>query len=177
MQCESIELSKTDAGRRERKFWGRFAVDSVALRSACLPLLPYVATFHSEASHRCLISNSLSHSFQYHRSPRAMSSSKETSDDEIYVKLVSAQGDEFFILRSIAVSHSHTMKSMLEGQFREATENLIRFPEISSVILEKVVRYLYYKEQHKQSTTRIPEFTIEPEMALELMIAAKYLDC
>ena len=100
------------------------------------------------------------------------------SDEESkYVKLLSAEGLEFYLERKIAMAGSGTIRTMLEGQFRESNENLIRFPDISGDILERVVRYIYYKAQHSQSTTRIPEFVIEPEVALELMIAAKYLDC
>jgi hypothetical protein len=40
-----------------------------------------------------------------------------------------------------------------------------------------VVRYLHYKHQYSNSNARIPDFMIEPEVALELLIAAKYLDC
>ena len=99
------------------------------------------------------------------------------SEEAKYVKLVSAEGHEFFLERRIAIASSATIRTMLEGQFRESKDNLIRFPDISGYILERVVRYLHYKAQHSQSTTRIPEFVIEPEVALELMIAAKYLDC
>ena len=94
-----------------------------------------------------------------------------------YVKLVSAEGHEFFVERKIAMAGSGTIRTMLEGHFRESNENLIRFPDISSRILERVVGYIYYKAQHSQSTSRIPEFPIEPEIALELLIASKYLDC
>jgi hypothetical protein len=99
------------------------------------------------------------------------------SEEAKYVKLVSAEGHEFFLERKIAIASSNTIRTMLEGQFRESKENVIRFPDISGYILERVVRYLHYKAQHSHSTTRIPEFVIEPEVALELMIAAKYLDC
>lgn len=97
-------------------------------------------------------------------------------DQDKYVKLVSAEGMEFFLERRIAVG-SGTIRTMLEGQFRESNENLIRFPDISGYILENVVKYLHYKAQFSKSSTRIPEFPIQPEVALELMIAAKYLDC
>lgn len=96
-----------------------------------------------------------------------------------YVKLISAEGHEFFLQRNVAINGSGTIRTMLEGvgKFRESSENLIRLPEISSCILERVVRYLHYKSIYSHSSTRIPEFMIEPEVALELMIAAKYLDC
>mmetsp|Transcript_8105 Transcript_8105/g.9787 ORF Transcript_8105/g.9787 Transcript_8105/m.9787 type:complete len:113 (+) Transcript_8105:103-441(+) len=99
------------------------------------------------------------------------------NDSCVYVKLVSAEGHEFLVERKIAIAGSGTLRTMLEGQFRESKENLIRLPDITGYILERVVKYLCYKAQHSHSTTRIPEFSIEPEVALELMIAAKYLDC
>lgn len=100
-----------------------------------------------------------------------------SAEDAKYVKLVSAEGHEFFVERRIAIDSSNTIRTMLEGKFRESQENVINFPEISGYILERVVKYLHYKAQYSHSTTRIPEFAIEPEVALELMIAAKYLDC
>mmetsp|Transcript_11747 Transcript_11747/g.14610 ORF Transcript_11747/g.14610 Transcript_11747/m.14610 type:complete len:117 (-) Transcript_11747:175-525(-) len=93
-----------------------------------------------------------------------------------YVKLISAEGHEFYLERRIALA-GKTLKAMLEGQFREAEEALIHFPEISSHILEKVIQYLHYKVRHTHSTVRIPEFQIRPEIALELLVAASYLDC
>lgn len=102
---------------------------------------------------------------------------QDEQEDTKYVKLVSAEGNEFFVERKIAVASSGTIRTMLESKFRESQENVINFPDISGYILERVVRYLHYKAQYSHSTTRIPEFNIEPEIALELMIAAKYLDC
>jgi hypothetical protein len=100
-----------------------------------------------------------------------------SKEETIFVKLVSAEGHEFFLDREIAIASSKTIRLMLEGSFREAQENVIRFPDIDGYILERVVRYLHYKAQHSNSTSRIPEFAIEPEVALELLIAAKFLDC
>jgi len=104
-----------------------------------------------------------------------------TSDDEIsgdtYVKLVSAEGHEFFLERQIAIAGSKTMRTMLESQFREADEGIIRFPEITTHILEKVLQYMHYKVRYSDSNARIPEFQIEPEIALELLVASSFLDC
>ena len=104
-------------------------------------------------------------------------SDKDSSGSGLtFVKLVSAEGSEFYIDRSVACAASKTIRTMLEGGFREATDNVIHFPEISNYILEKVLQYLYYQVKYSNSTGRIPEFPIEPEIALELLIAAKYLD-
>ena len=67
--------------------------------------------------------------------------------------------------------------SINKGNFRESEDNVIRFPEIEGLILEKVIKYLHYKRQHLKSTGKIPEFPIEPEIALELLVAANYLQC
>lgn len=36
---------------------------------------------------------------------------------------------------------------------------------------------MHYKVQYANSTQRIPEFPIAPEVALELLMAANFLDC
>mmetsp|Transcript_3185 Transcript_3185/g.3883 ORF Transcript_3185/g.3883 Transcript_3185/m.3883 type:complete len:104 (+) Transcript_3185:88-399(+) len=100
-----------------------------------------------------------------------------SENDDTYIKVISADGMEFFMDREIAISGSVTIKAMLDGNFRESEDNVIRFPEIEGVILEQVIQYLHYKKQHMKSTGVIPEFKIEPEMALELLMAANYLQC
>ena len=71
---------------------------------------------------------------------------------------------------------SGTIKAMLSGQFSESSGE-IRFQEISTPILEKVIQYFYYKLRYSNSQVRIPEFDIDPEIALELLMAANFLDC
>ena len=71
---------------------------------------------------------------------------------------------------------SATIKAMLTGQFAESSGD-ISFPEISGAVLEKVIQYMYYKAKYTKSTVPIPEFPIEPELALELLMAANYLEC
>lgn len=66
---------------------------------------------------------------------------------------------------------------MLDGGFREAEEGVIRLPDISSSVLEKLIKYLHYKFENSKSIGPIPEFEIEPEIALELLVAANYLNC
>ena len=92
-----------------------------------------------------------------------------------YVKLISAEGHEVVVDRQCAQT-SGTIKAMLSGSFTESSGE-IKFPEISTPILEKVIQYFYYKASYKNSQVRIPEFAIEPEVALELLMAANFLDC
>ena len=91
------------------------------------------------------------------------------------IKLKSAEGHEFFVDRRCAMV-SGTIKSMLAGQFAESRGE-ISFPEIPSIIMEKLIQYLYYKVRYTNASYRIPEFQVDPEIALELLIASGYLDC
>ncbi|GMF12091.1 unnamed protein product [Phytophthora lilii] len=109
--------------------------------------------------------------------------------------LRSAEGHEIYISRKCAMV-SGTIRAMLSGaciatlvlatcigadcvcagQFTES-KGEITFTDISAPILEKVSQYMYYKTQYSDSTSRLPEFVIEPEIAMELLMAANYLDC
>mmetsp|Transcript_53929 Transcript_53929/g.128187 ORF Transcript_53929/g.128187 Transcript_53929/m.128187 type:complete len:100 (+) Transcript_53929:262-561(+) len=93
-----------------------------------------------------------------------------------YVTLISAEGFEFVVERRCALM-SGTIKAMLTGpvSFAETKENTVRFPEIPTAILEKVVEYFHYKVRYSTSS-EMPEFKIEPEIALELLMAANFLD-
>ena len=46
-----------------------------------------------------------------------------------------------------------------------------------SHVLEKVCMYFTYKVRYTNSSTEIPEFPIEAPIALELLMAANFLDC
>jgi transcription elongation factor B subunit 1 len=81
-----------------------------------------------------------------------------SSEEAKYVKLISAEGHEFLMDRSIACAYSKTIRLMLEGSFREAQDNVIRFPELAGYILERVVKYLHYRAKYGNATNRIPEF-------------------
>lgn len=98
--------------------------------------------------------------------------------DAMYVKLVSSDGHEFIVKRDHALT-SGTIKAMLSGpgQFAENETNEINFREIPSHVLQKVCMYFTYKVRYTNSSTEIPEFPIAPEIALELLMAANFLDC
>merc|ERR1712205_34895 len=93
------------------------------------------------------------------------------------VKLISSEGHEFIIEKDAAMV-SGTIKNMLSapGMFVESSGE-IRFPEMNAQVLEKVCQYFHYKLKFTNSTQpQIPEFVIEPDVALELLMAANYLD-
>lgn len=69
------------------------------------------------------------------------------------------------------------LRSLLLGQFAENETNEVHFREIPSHVLQKVCQYFTYKVRYTNSSTEIPEFPIAPEIALELLMAANFLDC
>ncbi|CAG8450729.1 17290_t:CDS:2 [Rhizophagus irregularis] len=93
-------------------------------------------------------------------------------------KISCKDGFEFIIERNAALA-SGTIKNMLSspGQFMESEQNEVHFRDITAVILEKVCQYLYYKVRYTGSQTEIPQFQIEPNQALELLMTADFLDC
>ena len=114
--------------------------------------------------------------------------------EAMYVKLISSDGHEFIVKREHALT-SGTIKAMLSGpgQFSENETNEVNFREIPSHVLQKVCMYFTYKVRshfirrmkkthvfqvrYTNSSTEIPEFPIPPEIALELLMAANFLDC
>ena len=98
--------------------------------------------------------------------------------DAPYVKLVSSDGHEFIIRKDHALI-SNTIRAMLSGpgQYSENETNEVNFREIPSHVLRKVCHYFAYKARYTNSATEIPEFQIAPELALELLMAANFLDC
>ncbi|ELP87889.1 transcription elongation factor B polypeptide, putative [Entamoeba invadens IP1] len=92
------------------------------------------------------------------------------------LKLISQDGHEFFISRECA-QHSGTLKTMLEDQ---PTEGIITIPipGIPSKLLERTIDYMYYRQMYSRAPSQdaIPNFDVDPSNALELLLAAHYLD-
>ncbi|KAL7534314.1 hypothetical protein ACHAXR_005786 [Thalassiosira sp. AJA248-18] len=87
---------------------------------------------------------------------------EDDKEESPYIKLISAENCEIFLERRVALQ-VEMLRAMLEGNFRESEEGVIRFPDMSASALEKVVKYLHYKDRYSNTATRIPEFAIEPE--------------
>ncbi|KAL1514708.1 hypothetical protein AB1Y20_003795 [Prymnesium parvum] len=97
------------------------------------------------------------------------------------IKLIASDDSEIILDRRAAMV-SGTIKNMLSGapcdgsQFTESQQGEVKFKEMNAATLEKVVQYFYYKLRHTNHVGPLPEFKIEPEAALELLMAANYLD-
>ncbi|KAF2842143.1 putative transcriptional elongation regulator Elc1/Elongin C [Patellaria atrata CBS 101060] len=93
-----------------------------------------------------------------------------------YVTLVSNDGFEFKVQRSSAIL-SGAIKRMLDPNngFTEARTNRCVFENLNGVVLEKVCEYFYYNEKHKDAKD-VPDMEIPPELCLELLMAADYLN-
>jgi len=63
------------------------------------------------------------------------------------------------------------------GSFAESKEGSATFPEISTEVLEKIIQYFHYKQRWTNSREPVPEFPVNPEEALNLLMAANFLDC
>lgn len=63
----------------------------------------------------------------------------------------------------------------ISDNFSEALTNRCELREINGVVLEKVCEYLYYNEKYKDAKD-VPDMDIPPELCLELLMAADYLN-
>ncbi|KAI3659178.1 hypothetical protein MP638_006960 [Amoeboaphelidium occidentale] len=104
---------------------------------------------------------------------------KRTTQQNDYIKLISSDGFEFQISKPVAVE-SPFIKDILSSPatFIENKHNEIHLREINAVILEKAIQYLYYKNKYNESNDDdddIPHFIIEPEIAVELLMASNFL--
>ncbi|KAK2746967.1 hypothetical protein FQN57_002539 [Myotisia sp. PD_48] len=93
-----------------------------------------------------------------------------------YVTLASNDGFEFVISRSAAYV-SGTIRRMLEpsSNFSEALTGRCVLENMNGVVLEKVCEYFIYNERNK-GQSNVPDMEIPPELCLELLMAADYLD-
>jgi transcription elongation factor B subunit 1 len=64
---------------------------------------------------------------------------------------------------------------MMASRFQEGVQQQIRFPEIASAILRVAIAYMEYRQRY-EGVQEPPPFPVAPEIALEVLMAANYLD-
>lgn len=110
-------------------------------------------------------------------SARASAATPDTGNE--YVKLVSADGYEFYVSRRCATV-SRTVQSMLNSDFVEAHRGEVRFADIEGALLELVLDYCYYYRQCERGVyggpSGVPTFPVPLNSSLRLLSVANYLD-
>jgi len=137
-----------------------------------------------------------------YKQAQAGNSMSSTAQTQEYVTLVSGDGFEFVVPRSTACV-SGTIRRMLDpssklstplysftsfacseasakhilriGNFSEAITGRCVLETLSGVVLEKVCEYFCYNHKNKEQAN-VPDMEIPPELCLELLMAADYLD-
>eukprot|EP01105_Mastigella_eilhardi_P005834 TRINITY_DN17537_c0_g1_i1.p1 TRINITY_DN17537_c0_g1~~TRINITY_DN17537_c0_g1_i1.p1 ORF type:complete len:132 (+),score=54.13 TRINITY_DN17537_c0_g1_i1:99-494(+) len=108
---------------------------------------------------------------------RAARDHTERSGDQPDVRLVASDG-RTFVVHARAAELAGTLRALLlTAAFAEGVAREVHFRNIPGDVLEKVVQFLYYKLQHSANAdVELLEFPLEPETAMELLMAADFLD-
>lgn len=95
------------------------------------------------------------------------------SSETTFIKLVARDKSTFVLERKVCLV-SQMLRAMLTSP--TWSTDTVELPEIDGPILELACQYMHYKLKYASSTSPIPEFPIKPEHALDLLVAANYLD-
>ena len=105
---------------------------------------------------------------------------EEEFQDELqpmdFITLLSNDGYKFIVDKRTAMV-SITLRNMMYGgaNYEEAKTKTFRFNNIRANILEKIIEYWHYKSQYSNHADQLPEFKIDPEISVELLNCAEYL--
>lgn len=91
-----------------------------------------------------------------------------------YITLVSTDNFRFLILKEVALISPVLRNS---EEFEEGKTGIMNL-DMDGEILEVVVDYLHYHYKYKDQddATKVPEFNIRTDLALELLVKADFLD-
>ncbi|CAJ0577164.1 unnamed protein product, partial [Mesorhabditis spiculigera] len=97
-----------------------------------------------------------------------------------YICLASKDGHEFYLPLKCA-EVSTTIKAMITGPgsvTEDGENNIIYFRDINAKTLLQVCRYFNYRYEFSRSISpEIPEFNIDADSAVDLLMASNFLDC
>lgn len=92
------------------------------------------------------------------------------------VCLVSHEGEEFVVERELVLqSKVLTMFLSPELNFHESRIGVIHLYDIPSRVLIRIIDYLRHRRQH-EGNPNAPEWSMQAQESLDLLLAADYLD-
>ena len=94
-----------------------------------------------------------------------------------YLVLESGEGHKFYVDKACACEVSGTIRSAWNTGYQERARGAMKFPTISTQVLEKVIQYMYYKVRYTNSTQPIPVSRPRRRCARALSLTAKLLLC
>ncbi|GFT12508.1 elongin-C [Nephila pilipes] len=103
-------------------------------------------------------------------------------EDSMYVKIISYDSHNFYMKRQYIVT-SKAIQKMLDipplasDQDKPVEENEVKIGDYSSLIIQKICQYFAYKARYFEGPIEIPNFDIDLDIALQLLLAANFLDC
>uniref|UniRef100_A0AC35U689 Elongin-C n=1 Tax=Rhabditophanes sp. KR3021 TaxID=114890 RepID=A0AC35U689_9BILA len=94
-----------------------------------------------------------------------------------YIKLISYDSQHFYLRRDIA-EQSQTIKTMVSSALKckETDPMEIRFLEIDAKTLHCICRYLMYKYSYNTSNLVTAQFDVPDDLAVQLVMAANFLE-
>ena len=105
---------------------------------------------------------------------------EEEFEDEFipmdFITIFSNDGYQFIVDKKTAMI-SQTIRNMLYGggNFEEATSKTIRLNNVRAPILERIIEYWHYRSQYSDHVDLLPKFEIDPQIAIELLNCAEFL--
>jgi len=94
------------------------------------------------------------------------------------ITLISSQGVEFIVeydlLRASGVL-SHLFSSN-EANFDEQRTRVVRLRQVPTSALRRIIEYCEYRRAHEHSNKAPPKFEIQGSEAIDLLMAANFLD-
>ncbi|BFZ58858.1 elongin C [Savitreella phatthalungensis] len=98
------------------------------------------------------------------------------ADDSASAWVTLTSSDNFsYVVSREACMVSGTLRQMLGSGFSEGRTGKVTLESIEGVLLERVCDYLYFHLRYKDAK-EVPKFEVEPEYALNLLVAADFLD-
>lgn len=89
-----------------------------------------------------------------------------------YITLVASDGSRYVLPRTAACL-SATVRASLDNEFLASVKDEVKLPSISGVVLEKTAEYAVCANEG--TVEAVEKFNLPTELALEVLVAADYL--